>query len=78
MVDRSISPPQPINSGVPRECVLSPNLFLIFINVFLSITTNPMHLFANDFNLVLTLYLLNNYLQRVATWRIEATMSMTI
>ena len=48
MVDGSVSPPQPTNSGVPQDCVLSPNLLLIFTNDFLSITSNPINSYADD------------------------------
>ena len=48
VVDGSVSPPQSINSGVPQGCVLSPTLFLIFINDLLSITSNSIHSYADD------------------------------
>ena len=48
MVDGSVSPPHSINSGVPQGCVLSPTLFLIFINDLLSLTSNPIHSYADD------------------------------
>ena len=40
VVDGSVSPPLPINSGVPHGCVLSPTLLLIFINDLLANTSN--------------------------------------
>lgn len=40
-----------INAGVPQGSVLSPSLFLIFINDLLDRTTNPIYSFADDSNL---------------------------
>nr|CAH7739157.1 unnamed protein product [Callosobruchus chinensis] len=37
-----------INAGVPQGSVLAPILFLLHINDLLSITTNPIHSFADD------------------------------
>jgi hypothetical protein len=37
-----------INSGVPQGSVLSPTLFLIFINDLLSVTSAPIHSYADD------------------------------
>ena len=48
VVDGSVSPPRSINSGVPQGCVLSPTLFLCFINDLLSITSNHIHSYADD------------------------------
>ena len=47
-VDGALSETFPINAGVPQGCVLSPTLFLIFINDLLSSTTNSIHSFADD------------------------------
>ena len=48
VVDGSASPLFSINSGVPQGSVLSPTLFLLFFNEFLSSTSNPMHSYADD------------------------------
>ena len=48
VVDGSTSEPHPVNSGVPQGSVLSPTLFLLFINDLLNLTTNPLHSYADD------------------------------
>ncbi len=48
VVDGHCSSPKPINSGVPQGSVLSPTLFLLFINDLLSITNCPIHSYADD------------------------------
>lgn len=47
-LDGVISDTYVTNSGVPQGCVLSPTLFLIFINDLLSVTANPINSFADD------------------------------
>ncbi len=48
VVDGYCSKPKSINSGVPQGPVLSPTLFLLLINDFLSITECPIHSYADD------------------------------
>ena len=47
-VDGVLSNFRSINSGVPQGCVLSPLLFLIYINDLLSCSHNEIHSFADD------------------------------
>ena len=47
-VDGASSEPFPISSGVPQGSVLSPTLFLLFINDLLQSTKNPIHSYADD------------------------------
>ena len=48
VVDGHRSLPLPINSGVPQGSVLSPTLFLLFINDLLNCTSSPIHSYADD------------------------------
>lgn len=40
--------PFPINIGIPQDAVLSPTLFLLFINALRSPTNDQCHLYADD------------------------------
>ena len=48
VVDGATSSPFPVSSGVPQGSVLSPTLFLLFINDLLHSTSSSMHSFADD------------------------------
>ena len=48
VVDGATSPSLPICSGVPQGSVLSPTLFLLFLNDLLHATLNPVHSYADD------------------------------
>lgn len=48
VVDGVSSDPHPINAGVPQGSVLSPTLFLMYINDLMGVTSNPIHCFADD------------------------------
>ena len=48
VVDGTTSSPFPISSGVPQGSVLSPTLFLLFINDLLSISSCSIHSYADD------------------------------
>jgi hypothetical protein len=48
VVDGHCSSPKSITSGVPQGSVLSPILFLLFINDLLNCTTSPIHSYADD------------------------------
>ena len=47
-VDGVASSLHEVNAGVPQGCVLSPTLFLLFINDLLESTKNPIHSYADD------------------------------
>ncbi len=48
VVDGHCSTPKPINNGVPQGSVLSPNLFLLFIDDLLSLINCSIHSYADD------------------------------
>ena len=48
VVDGHCSSPKSINSGVPQGSVLSPTLFLLFINDLLNQTSCPIHSYDDD------------------------------
>ncbi len=52
IVDGHCSTPQPINTGVLQGAVLSPTLFLLFINDLFSINNCPLHSYADDSTLL--------------------------
>ena len=51
VVDGATSASFPVSSGVPQCSVLSPTLFLLFINHILHATASDVHSFADDSNL---------------------------
>ena len=51
VVDGTTSASFPVSSGVPQGSVLSPTLFLLFINYLLHATASDVHSFADDSNL---------------------------
>ncbi|KAG4072862.1 hypothetical protein HA402_002605 [Bradysia odoriphaga] len=48
VLDGAVSERTTINAGVPQGSVISPVLFLIYINDLLALTSNPIHSFADD------------------------------
>ena len=73
MVDGHYSSPKPINSGVPQGSVLSPTLFLLFIDD-LSKTNCPIHSYADDSTLHYSIYINRRLtLHELNDSRLEAT-----
>ena len=48
------------NAGVPQDSVVSPTLFIIYINNLLNLPPNPIHCYADDLTLHNAQSLLNN------------------
>ena len=77
VVDGHCSSPKSINSGVPQGFVLSPILFLLFIND-LNQTSCPIHSYADDTNLHFsTSFHRRPTLQEVHSSRREASERLT-
>jgi len=70
LVDGFTSSLYTINAGVPQGCVLSSTLFLIFINDFLSLTTNPIYSYADDSTLIAS------YTKRKTTLATQRTVAL--
>ena len=51
VIDRIHSNFYAVYSGVPQGLVISPTLFLLFLNYLLCLTTNPIYSFADDSSL---------------------------
>ena len=51
VVDGHCSSPKPINSGVPQGSILTPALFLLFINDLINLTQCSIHSYADEFTL---------------------------
>ena len=78
VVDGHCSSLKSINSGVPQGSVLSPTLFLLFINDLLNQTSCPIHSYADDTTLHFsTSFRRRPTLQEVNRSRREATERLT-
>ena len=78
VVDGHCSSPKSINSGVPQGSVLSPTLFLLFINDLLNQTSCPIHSYADDTTLHFsTSFHRRPTLQEVHSSRREASERLT-
>ena len=78
VVDGHCSKPKPINSGVPQGSVLSPTLFLLFINDLLSKTNCPIHSYADDSTLHYSFFFNNRpNQQELNNSRLEAAERLT-
>ncbi len=69
VVDGHCSSPKSINSGVPQGSVLSPTLFLLFINDLPNLTQCPIHSFADDS----TLHFSTFFPRRPSSLQLEAS-----
>ncbi len=78
VVDGHCSSPKPINSGVPQGSVLSPTVFLLFINDLLSVTNCPIHSYPDNSTLHFsTYYDRRPTLQNLQDSRLEAAERLT-
>ncbi len=69
VVNGYCSSPKAINSGVPQGSVLSPTLFLLFINDLLFSTTCPIYSYADDF----TLHYSTSFISRPSQQALQAS-----
>ncbi len=77
VVDGHCSSPKPIKSGVPQGSVLSPTVFLLFINDLLSINNCSIHSYADDSTLHFLTSLKEDTLQDLQDSRMEAAERLT-
>ena len=75
VVDGHRAIPVPISSGVPQGSVLSPTLFLLFINDLLTLTDCPIHSYADDSTLHYSTYFLRRPSQNSLTLSREAAVA---
>ncbi len=78
VVDGHCSTPKTMNSGVPQGSVLSPTLFLLFINDLLSSTQSLLHSYADDLTLHYSTYFQRRSTQQEVHYsRLEAARRLT-